>query len=80
MAGFSLGRRFLFTPGDEIQDGLKIEKSRAFRLAWGADADASEVSLARALVKFGAGESAVKFHAVFGRANPDGQAVGLVLK
>lgn len=75
-----LHRPLLFTPGDEIQDGLKIEKPRALHLARRADGHAAEVSLARAFIKFGAAESAVKFQAGFRRANPNGQAVGLIVE
>jgi len=57
-----------------------MEKARAFHLAGFADADTAEVSLARALVKFGAAEAAIKLHAVFRCANPNGQSVGLIVK
>lgn len=80
MAGFSLWRAFLcsvlFALGDEIQNGLKMEKPRAFDLSGGADADTAKVSLARALVKFGTRKSGEMFRAIFGTANPNRQAVG----
>jgi len=68
----------LFTLGNKVQNGLKMEKPCAFDLARRADAYASEMSLARAFVKFGTAESRVKFHTVLGAANPDGPAVGLI--
>ena len=55
-----------------------MEKPCAFDLARRADAYTSEISLARAFVKFGTAESRVKFHAVLGAANPDGPAIGLI--
>ena len=55
-----------------------MEKPRASDLAGRADAYASEISFARAFVKFGAAEPRVKFHALLGAANPDGPAVGLI--
>ena len=61
-----LHRCLLLALGDEIQDGLKMEKPRAFHLARSADADTAEASLARSFVKFGAGEAAVKLHALLG--------------
>jgi ABC-type Na+ transport system ATPase subunit NatA len=40
----------LLTPGDKIQNGLKMEKSRAFRLAGFSDGHATEVTISRALI------------------------------
>lgn len=69
-----------FTSGDEIQNGLQMEKACPFHLAGFADGHATEVFLARALVEFGAGKSRVEFHSLFGWADPNWLAVGLILE
>ena len=80
LAHRSLLHGVLLTLGDKIQDGLQMEKPRPLYLSGFTDADAAEVALARAFVKFGARKSAMMLNAVFWRAYPDGQAVGLVVK
>jgi len=70
----------LFTLGNVIQDGLKMEKPRAFHLSGLPDGHAAEVFLARAFVELRTAEAAVKLHPLLGRSNPDGKAVGLVVK
>ena len=75
-----VNRPLLFTLGNEIQDGLKMEKAGAFNLTGSADADRAEMPFARALIKFGTRKATVKFHPLFWCPYPDGQAVGLILK
>ena len=57
-----------------------MEKPRAFDLPRFADGHGADRARACQFVKFRAAETAVKFHALFGAANPDGQAVEFVLK
>lgn len=71
-------RPLSLTLGDKVQYGLQVKKAGSFNLPRFPDGYAAEVSLARAFVKFGTGKAAVKFYPLFGRAYPDGQAVGLV--
>jgi len=56
---------------------LQVKKLSALHLARGADA---KMSFAGAFAKFRLGESSKVFCAGLGTANPDGQAVGLILK
>jgi hypothetical protein len=69
----------LFALLDEGEDGGQIEKPRAFNLPRVPDTHGADQVFPGQLGELGAAEPAVKVHALFGAANPDGQAVLLVV-
>ena len=80
-ARFSLHYPLLFTLGNKIQNGLKMEKPSSLHLSRLTNTDTAEVPLARAFVKFGSGKSAGKIPPLPARCpNPDRKSVVLVVK
>jgi len=74
-----LHRSLLFTPGDKIQNRLKMEKPRSLHLAGLADGHAAEVAIFRALIKPRPAEARIKFKPMLGRSHPFRASVGLVV-